>query len=45
MQAEITTLYDDLLAVDEDRGQSAWSSFLFNVELARTLKDLSAEQA
>ena len=45
MQAETTTLYDDLLAVDEDRGQSAWSNFLFNVEMAQALKDLSAEQA
>ena len=45
MEGEVEDIYRELLQVEEPVGQARWSSFLFNIELARKLEGLSQEQA
>ena len=46
MNADVSSsLYDELLLTDDSVGQNAWSKFLFNVDMAKSMGMLPQEQA
>ena len=45
MEQHRPELYNQLLKVEEEEGQHAWRSFLYNVEAARSLGPLSHQEA